>query len=434
MNNNENEFAKKYIFDFYGKKQKECNESYDLAEDSEIEQVYEEIVNDTIINSLLVKTALVVITANKYERNILHQRVFASSKTKIKHTVIKLLTPCDRYNRANAYFFELNGYNIMHIHTDITGSYTIAGSADIVRWITTNEYLFPIAIISFGICFGTREKKEEIGNVIISKKIYPYFIGAKVNGEDLNVVDDNVFCINTDIGTRINNMINNNKFNKMPFSVKFKNYITGEAVVSSSEWRKKIVDTTTQEIYAGDMEGYGLFKECNNTGYEIPCLILKAICDWGVDKNFDSSNEQILNDFVKTLNFHNIELDNSQAKSILSSLKDRLQAYAANCAYDVFITLINSNIFSESIINKLQSEINNYTGAATTCKKIEEMLDNIITDSNLGYNLSRLYLHRCIILFHEKGILKCEPECIKHNSIQICDRTDGMVSIELKKE
>ncbi len=67
-------------------------------------------------------------------------------------------------------------------------------------------------------------------------------------------------------------MINNNKFNKMPFSVKFKNYITGEAVVSSSEWRKKIVDTTTQEIYAGDMEGYGLFKECNNTGYEIPCL------------------------------------------------------------------------------------------------------------------------------------------------------------------
>jgi len=61
------------------------------------------------------------------------------------------------------------------------------------------------------------------------------------------------------------------------FIFKIGNFITGDAVVSNQEFRDFFVDVTTQQVKAGEMEAYGMYKECSFI--RTPCLTIKLICD-----------------------------------------------------------------------------------------------------------------------------------------------------------
>lgn len=410
-------FLKDHVFDFYVKNKNQCNRAYELAEDPNIKEIYETITDESIKNILYVNSTIVILTANKYEKNILHKRVFDMSRKKIKSFRINLLNSYERYSNVSAYYFEISNCRILHIHTLVTGSYTIGGSADVIRWIISNELLFPDAIISFGICFGTKEKSQNLGDVIISKKIYPYFVGAKVNGQKLSVIDDNNFSTNSNVTLEINNLFDNNMFKQLNFDVKYDNYLTGEAVVSSSKERKKFLNITTQPIFAGDMEGYGLYKECNSLGYSIPCFIIKSICDWGIEKNFDIENKSIINVFLEASKDNGCIINEQIAKKELSVIKDVLQAYSANCAFEVLKILIENNIFKNKILSYITEFIINYNGAATTCSDIEKQLINVISNLNRGYKMNKKYLHHIILLLSDIGLIECSTNCLSQNAI-----------------
>lgn len=143
------------------------------------------------------------------------------------------------------------------------------------------------------------------------------------------------------------------------------NMNTGEAVVSSEEAKKRIVSATKIiRGLAGEMEGYGIAKECiyyHNT----TCLIIKSICDWGDKKNI----EHIMRDVYEQGQFAKKNNGNrcpQQLKGLLLNskvpihLKDKLQSYAAFCAADTLIKLFNKKrncFFKFGLFEKL----NNYT-------------------------------------------------------------------------
>lgn len=426
---NKNEIIEK-VFDFYAKNKAKCDYCYELAEDKKIDELYETIDDHNDINSLLTQVAIVVLTANKYEKNVLHKDINCMGVTKIKRFRIELKTSCNKFNNTYAYFFCFHGYSILHIHANVTGSYTIGGAADVVRWIKDNSYLYPSAVLSFGICFGTQEKHSEIGHVIISKKIYPYLVGLKINGEKIEVVDDNSFIIDEDLRLKIQSLVDNNKFNSLPFKVKFKNYITGEAVISSSKWRMKISKTTTQEIFAGEMEAYGVFKECTSNNFNIPCLVIKSICDWGTEKNFNTNNKQILSLYKDKLN---IDSD-KDAKESLAKLKDVTQAFAADCAVNALTVLLNNNTFDVSLFEKFKREINNYNGVVTTCKSAKNTINELIYKSNIGYRVSSSYVHRCLMILHDLNIIKCHQQCLLSTlNNDCCTNNSNDASIDIIK-
>ena len=351
---------------------------------------------------------------------------------KIRRMEIELPTACQRFKKAYAYWFEWGNYKVLNIHANVTGSYTIGGAADIVRWVLANEYLLPTSIVSFGVCFGTKEADNEIGDVVISRKVYPYFIGVKADGKRLPVVDDNAFVINDKLDNKIRNLNNNNKLNKFPFNVQFKNYITGEAVVSSKFYRDKFVSITTQEIIAGDMEGYGLFKECMSAPYNIPCMVIKSICDWGMEKNFNEKDANVLSQFNAVLSTYNVESSDEDTKALLKTLKDRLQAYAANCAFDVLDVIIKNDILDVSIFNNIKAWISNYHGLATTCKTIREELMEIIIRHNLGLSISDSYLHKCLMILEKKGLIRCESKCrLEQDGKEKCVIAERNASIDI---
>lgn len=419
------------VFNFYAKNMKECDSCYHSAEDEKIDEIYEDINDIIYINTLFAKTSIVLLTANKYEKNILHKKIRKYNDNTIKRIRVKLDIKCESYyNELYAYWFMFGNYSILHIHSNVTGAYTLGGSADITRWILANPYLFPNIIISFGVCFGTKEDKCKIGDVIISKKLYPYFIGAKIKGERLDVVDDNAFSINSTLLNDIKLLSENNKFNNLNFSVYFNNYITGEAVVSSYDIRDKFVQTTSQEILAGDMEGYGLFKECKSDNYSIPCMIIKSICDWGAEKNFDANDSEVIQQLRDAINKYSKEVVNET--EIIETLKDRLQAYAASNAFEVLRIMLENNLFGDSLLCELKKWFNNHTGISTSCMIVKKAIYEIPNFKNMGFKYFDKFVHRCLMILENEGIIECIQLCkteINKNDICLTESNDAAITI-----
>lgn len=433
-NTNKEKNARERVFEFYAKHANACDCSYTTAEDENINMLYQDIKDKCGQSSLFAKTSIVILTANKYERNILHKKVYESEKNLIQRMEIELFTACQRFKQAYAYWFMWNNYSILNIHANVTGSYTIGGSADIIRWVLLNEYLFPTAIISFGICFGTMLSNSELGDVVISRKVYPYFIGAKLNGERLSVVDDNAFLLNDSMDNRILDLNNSNQLNKFDFKVRLKNYITGEAVVNSKAFRDKFVSITTQEIYAGDMEGYGLFKECTSYPYNVPCVIIKSICDWADEKNFNINDEKILTEFQTSFYKHNPENDINE-KKLLETLKDRLQAYSVSCAFEVLKIIIQNQVVNEGMLDIIRKWIANFHGKATTCRQVRSIVLTKMQTSNLGLTVSDSFIHRCLTILEDEGVIKCDPACkLNQKGNDKCLVPELMASIDIIKE
>ena len=332
-----NEEIKRKMCAFLAKNFTVCNNHYNIAESRKIGEVYETIEDQAVIKELLSDVTVVVLTANKYEKNILHHNICYTKNhgEKIKRMSITLYPECELKISTYGYLFKWNNYTILHIEAQTTGSYTIGGSADITRFVINNPLISPRVIVSLGICFGTDEQKHNLGDTIISEKVYPCFIGAKINESGLSVKDDNMFSINPKLRMSIRSACDKNIFNKdTEGKVYLGNYITGEAVVSSIEVRNLFANTTTQEIVAGEMEGYGLFKECSTIPNSVPCLIVKSICDWGAMKNFDP--KPIL-DKMPTIR-------ETLAEETSETIKSKVQAYAAFQAYKTMDILLKNDV------------------------------------------------------------------------------------------
>lgn len=415
------------VFEFYAKNKDECDKSYAKGEDVEIGNIYNDVNDRDEIDLLLVKTDIVIITANKYEKNLLHKNVYESlsvpysskhsdlkktEKQKIKRFDIELPTASEKNNKIYGYYFIIDDKPVLNLHANVTGSYTIGGSADLVRWIISNKMFYPSLIISFGICFGLMEKKTQLGNVIISNKIYPYFVGSKVQEDKLYVVDDNMFHINSTLSREMSTLISNNVFNILPCKVRFGNYSTGEAVVSSQKLREAIKSTTTQDVFAGDMEAYGLFKECNSYNKRVPCITIKAICDWGIDKNFNIEDKKTINSFKSILNKYIDPFENEEDyKLLLDSLKDRIQSYAAQCAFDfLYVFISKSSLCRSSMYETIKRRIEEYNGEAISDLKLRDLIYEIVEDQGFGYICNTEYVKKITLLLNHEGLLAIDEK------------------------
>lgn len=114
------------------------------------------------------------------------------------------------------------------------------------------------------------------------------------------------------------------------------NMVSGEAVISNALMKEIFINAATnQPVLGGEMEGYGLFKECQGFDCFMPCILIKSICDWGVYKNIDEKDTSIKN------------------------LKDKLQAYASKQAYKALEILLKkeNDIFERSLYRQIKDMV-----------------------------------------------------------------------------
>lgn len=315
----------------------------------------------------------VILTANPIECDVLNYYFFnVGASVYWRKTDLCIFSEGDNLS-VNAFLFEYKHSYILHLNASDTGSNTPGGSADIVRYISMSDTLSPSAVISFGICYGfdPQGNNDQLGNVIIPVKLYPWSIGQKINEKSGKIV----FTIKSDsysfdfsdrfkkehIYSQIINFCDSGVrsidavfplkgMDKAEDKVRVfcGSMHTGEAVVSSTKLKKAINAATkmngSKAILGGEMEGYGLAKECVYYS-KIPCIIIKAICDWGAEKN----------------NFDNIYWP-ADCKIEKAYAKDILQSYAAFCSGAILIKLYEEtgeDILKSVFIQKLKRKYHN---------------------------------------------------------------------------
>ena len=300
-----------------------------------------ELLDDSVFDSFFPLVSIVVLTANKIECDSLNYIV-----TKQKDAVVQKRKHClqlfdNSYLCApDAYILKIQSFYILHINAYETGANTPGGSTDLVRYISNHRFLRPVCIVSYGICYGREPGRQNIGDVIIPKKLYPWSIGQKISEKQFKIKHDNFnlwleekfaetriysllreFCNGEDGMLRKESFLLDDGEYGFSINTYFGNLSTGEAVVSSSDAKELIRQATgNEEELGGEMEGYGLAKECIFYA-KIPCVIIKAICDWGELKNIEQALKQAKIKFP-------------------INLKDKLQAYASFCSGIVLIRLL----------------------------------------------------------------------------------------------
>lgn len=389
MDENYNSEIKANIIDFFNGRAKECIKLLKIADSSDIERIYE-FDNNIIPNkleSLFEQTEILILTANKYETNILHYNIAeklrnseAEENKKIRKIVLKTFGSNHFF-----YFFQWGNYKAVHIMAETTGSNTVGGAEDMIRMAFQYRNFQPMAVISFGICFGINHKTQRLGNVIISEKLYSYGVGLKIKDDKIVINDDNNFVIHDLLRNNIRELKNQSVISENQGEY-VGNYITGEAVMSSESLKQKVVQSATvSQVMAGEMEGYGIFKECMRYGRDgkgkekVPCIIIKAICDWGAQKNgfLNTVDDGKINiqetssiitiadeniNYVKSyLKESGIDCEPSSAE-IEEVIKNSIQAFAADRAFRTSDKLFNNKMyfFGRTLYSKAYDFISMY--------------------------------------------------------------------------
>lgn len=208
------------------------------------------------------------VTANEHEREA-YEAKFIRQKSK--------------YILGKTYYLGLFGnYPAAYIHVDEQGV-TNPASMPLVSQLV--KELSPVAVIMVGIAFGVDEKKQKIGDVLVSDKILPY--------DSQKILEDKTEYKETpkEVGFQLLNAFRECREwiyylpNAEQAAVYIGSILTGSRLVNNYKYRTQLLnDFESYRPIGGEMEAQGIYSMCRIHGVT-EWIIVKGICDWGYKKN-----------------------------------------------------------------------------------------------------------------------------------------------------
>lgn len=292
-----------------------CLKKYKDGDSQEFFEEHYLSLDSEHLDAMLSTCTIMIITANQIEKAILHFEMAKSNK-KIYRII----------SGQNAYFiFKCGAYWVAHVHQGETGANKDMGAnstiCDALVHFTLN------IIISLGVAFGIDYTTQQIGDVLVSKRILPY---------SENKLDEDKLKPDRSQDKTIDGWLHVRLKSAAEFlnGVIYGDILTGGSVLSSFEEKDKIClgYTKADFVIGGEMEGNAVFQTAQRVG--IPGVVIKGICDWGVAKNdifvdmaeeSDSSNEEFEGDKVA---------NPEEIRKKEENLKKSLQAFAMKKAVE----------------------------------------------------------------------------------------------------
>ena len=144
--------------------------------------------------------------------------------------------------------------------------------------------LNPAAVIAVGVAFGINEKKQAIGDILLSTQLRPY---------DLQRIGDKII-LRGDKPHASARLINHFEgFAQTAWKgakVRTGVVLTGDKLIDNIDYRNSLV-SIEEEAVGGEMEGAGLYVPCHD--HKVDWIVIKAICDWADgNKSIDKTARQ----------------------------------------------------------------------------------------------------------------------------------------------
>lgn len=238
-------------------------------------QIYNR-VDEPALKKELEGCKVLIITANEIERNILHYKI---SKEHKEYAITRVI-----YGNIAYFIFQWGEYKVVHVHQHQMGSHRDWGMRKTLEEVLT--IYRPNVVFSMGVAFGIDPTVQNIGDVLVSHKLFPY---------SENKIKNDIILPDRSQDKVIDNWLDVRFVNTPGFleGVTYGSILSGGTVLSSEETKEKICRAYSKQdfVIGGEMEGSALFQIC--TAYDIPCAVIKGICDWGSLKNgiFSSGDE-----------------------------------------------------------------------------------------------------------------------------------------------
>jgi nucleoside phosphorylase len=234
----------------------------------------------TMPDALSWKGQYLIVTATDVEDRVLQRSLDARAFSQ------PVVVNEDRFSYVERFRSDVG--RIFHLRTS-AGSGGASGA--FIMGKNAVDSLNPKFVISVGICFGLQEKKQKLCDVAISEMIHDYERQrvSKEKPEDRGATREGSPQL---LSRARANLIIWRKAN-----VHVGTILSGEKLVDDEEFRATLLKLHPSAV-AGEMEAWGLSAVCHEAQKQF--IMVKGICDWGMNKDKDHQEEAAQNacDFV----------------------------------------------------------------------------------------------------------------------------------------
>jgi len=221
------------------------------------------------INDLVNEINLLIITANDIEtihvRQVLRSYGNTNEIYKVPH-------------ENHTYFIGRFGeYNAVHVKLGKMGS--IKSEASILTTYTAIEIWKPKAVVMIGVAMGVDEKKQNIGDVLVSESIMEYEsqrVGKKGTTYRGSIVEGGSVLLDRfkNVSSWTNDIGNDKVARIFPGAI-----LSGEKLIDNLTLRNRFLKHFPTAIGA-EMEGAGVYAACRKKNLP-EWILIKGICDYG---------------------------------------------------------------------------------------------------------------------------------------------------------
>lgn len=203
---------------------------------------------------------VVVVTVNPHETRAVHDAFAVAAGTPAVPVVLD--------NRVYRNLGVVNGTAVFHALSEM-GSGSVGAMQQTVDLAI--RALDPGAVVAVGIAFGVNEKKQKLGDILLSKQLRPYDLQRV--GADILLRDDKPHAS----ARLINHFGGFAQTSWRGVPVRPGVILTGNRLVDDIDYRDQLV-ALEGEAVGGEMEGAGLYVSCQE--HKVDWVVIKAICDW----------------------------------------------------------------------------------------------------------------------------------------------------------
>lgn len=284
------------------------------------------------LNLDLLDCKVLIVTANSVERSVVTHCLTENSINK-SDKIICYVSDCFNYQIAT---LDINKVpvKVAHIHAANMSSGTDGGSQDAVD--RALKRFTPNLVVSLGCAYGwdpSHNDGQKLGDVLLSKELIAYSEKNKRTDKELIIKDDVIHPISTTLKPFLQFYEEEKDWASDKYSVYYGSVLTGCSVLSDAEEKGRIERAVYQHgervPIGGEMEGAGLRKACEQQKKKVPWLVIKGICDWGMQKNIW---DELLDTQLKGKTDLNAE-----------QVKNSIQAIATDNAFQTLIRILEHN-------------------------------------------------------------------------------------------
>jgi len=206
------------------------------------------------------KADLLLVTVNEIEtQTVLKMFAEATGKEAVPETID---------DRLYRHLGVINGTRIWHAISEMGSSGVGAMQQTVGMAIRA---LRPRRVIGIGVGFGVNEKKQKIGDILISHQIQLYEL-QRVGKKRIIPRGDKPHA-----SASLINYFKGTQATWKEATIRTGLILTGEKLVDNIDYRNQLLKLEAEAI-GGEMEGMGLYVSCLE--YKMDWILIKAICDW----------------------------------------------------------------------------------------------------------------------------------------------------------